>query len=135
VPVISLIYSISIFTSNLAMVACDQGDDNAALSYALESLKLCEELGEKISIGGTLGIFAALAVTAGETEKAARLFGTMQAIYDAHGYKLDKSDQIFFDRYSNEARARVGEEAYEAALQEGKQMRLKKAVALAREAG
>jgi hypothetical protein len=76
-----------------------------------------------------------LAVSAGETEKAARLFGAEQAIYDAHGYKLDIADQIFFDRYINEARARMGGEASEAAFQEGKQMRLKKAVALARETG
>ena len=82
-----------------------------------------------------MGIFAALAVTAGETEKAAQLFGTMQAIREAHDYKLNKADQIFVDRYINEARAQMGERAFDEAFAEGKLMRLKKAVALARENG
>ncbi len=66
-------------------------------------------------------------------EKAARLFGAAQAIYDAAGSKSDKADQIFVDRYTEEARAAIGEEAFEAAFSEGKAMRLKKAVASARE--
>ncbi len=110
-----------------------QGDYNAALSFALEGLKISEELGDKIVTGNALGIFAALAVAAGEMEKAARLFGAAQTIFDAIGYKSDKVDQIFFDRYNSEARAAMGEEAFEAAFSEGKAMRLKKAVALARE--
>ena len=124
---------ISVLTQNLASVACFQGDNNAALSFALESLKISEELGDKINIGIALGIFAALAAATGETEKAARLFGAMQAIYDAIGYKLIKADQIFFDRYTNQARVAMGDEAYEAAFREGQMMRLKKAIALARE--
>ena len=59
----------------------------------------------------------------------------MQAIREAHDYKLNKADQIFVDRYIGEARARMGDEAFEAAFREGKQMRLKKALALARETG
>jgi non-specific serine/threonine protein kinase len=124
---------ISVFTLNLAAVACFQRDYKAARLYALESLKISEELGDKIATGDTLGTFAALAVAAGEMEKAARLFGAAQAIYDAAGYKLDITDQIFFYRYTEEARAAIGEEAFEAAFGEGKAMRLKKAVALARE--
>jgi tetratricopeptide (TPR) repeat protein len=125
--------AISVFTLNLAAVACFQRDYKAARLYALESLKISEELGDKINTGIALGIFAALAVAAGEMEKAARFFGAAQAIYDATGYKSDKVDQIFFDRYTEEARAAIGEEAFEAAFSEGKAMRLKKAVATARE--
>jgi hypothetical protein len=101
--------------------------------YALESLKISEELGDKIATGDALGTFAALAAAAGEMEKAARLFGAARAIYDATGSKLAKADQIFFDRYIEEARATIGEEAFEAAFSQGKAMRLKKAVASARE--
>jgi predicted ATPase len=123
--------AISISTLNLASVACFQGDYNAALSYALEGLKISEELGDKILTGNALEIFAALAAAAGEMEKAARLFGAAQAIYDAIGYKSEKADQIFFDRYTEEARAAMDDEALEAAFGEGKAMRLKKAIALA----
>jgi tetratricopeptide (TPR) repeat protein len=126
---------ISITTQNLAMVSCFLEDYNAALSYTLESLKISEELGGKINIGITLDIFASLAVVAGEREKAAQLFGTAQAIHNAAGYQLEEVDQKFVDRYIGEARARMGDEAFEAAFQEGKQMRMKKAIALARETG
>jgi predicted ATPase len=127
--------SIPVFTQNLAMIACFQRDYKTALSFALESLKIFKELGDEIFIGIGLGIFAALAVAAGETEKAARLFGAAQAIFDATGFKLDKVDQMFFDRYIGEARAGIGEEAFEAAFREGQSMRLKDAIALARETG
>jgi tetratricopeptide (TPR) repeat protein len=124
---------IPVITLNLASVACFQGDYKAALSFALEGLKISVELGDKIVTGNALGIFAALAAATGETEKAARLFGAMQAIYDAIGYKLIKADQIFFDRYISQARVVMGDEAYEAAFREGQMIRLKKAIALARE--
>jgi predicted ATPase len=124
---------ISVFTLNLASVACLQADYKAALSFALEGLKISEELGDKIRTGTALGIFAGLAVTVGEMEKAARLFGAAQAIYDAIGYKLVKADEIFFDHYISEARAQMNDEAYEAAFLEGQMMRMKKAIALARE--
>ena len=124
---------ISISTQNLAMVSCFHGNYKAALSYTLESLKISEELGDKINTGIALGIFAALAVAAKETEKAARLFGAAQAIYNATGYKLEKVDREFVDQYINDARAATGDEAFAVAFQEGKQMRLKKAIALARE--
>jgi predicted ATPase/serine/threonine protein kinase len=126
-------HHISVFTQNLASVACFQEDYKSALSYAFESLKISEELGNRIFTGITLGIFAALGVAAGETEKSARLFGAMQAIHDAIGYKSDKIDQIFFDRYISKARAKIGCETFEAAFEEGRSMRLKDAIALARE--
>ena len=86
-----------------------------------------------INTGIVLGIFAALAVIAKEMEKAARLFGAAQAVFDAIGYKLDKADREFVDHYTGEARLALGEEAFSSVFEEGKQMRLKKAVALARE--
>jgi tetratricopeptide (TPR) repeat protein len=126
---------IPVITNNLAMVAYFQGDYKAALSFALEGLKSSAELGNKIVTGVALEIFAALAVAAGETEKAAQLFGAAQAIYDAIGYKPVKVDQIFFDRSIREARAQMGDEAFEAAFREGHSAGLKNAIALAREMG
>jgi non-specific serine/threonine protein kinase len=121
---------IPVVIQNLASVACFQGDYKSAFSYALEGLKISEELGDKIVTGHALGIFAALAAATGETEKAARLFGAMQAIYDAIGYKLYKADKIFFDRYTREARTAIGEEAFEAAFREGQSAGLRNAIAL-----
>ena len=124
---------IPVYALNLASVACLQRDYQSAISFALEGLKVSEEFGDKIVMGSALGIFAALAVAAGEPEKAVRLWGAAQATFDAADYKLDKTDQDFVDRYVGEARAAVGDEAYEAAYREGRAMPLEHAVALARE--
>jgi predicted ATPase len=124
---------VPVYMLNLASVACLRRDYQSATSFALEGLKVSEEFGNKIVTGTALGVFAALAVAAGEPEKAARLWGAAQAIFDAADYKLDKTDQDFVDRYVGEARAAVGDEAYEASHREGRAMRFEHAVALARE--
>jgi ATP/maltotriose-dependent transcriptional regulator MalT len=125
---------IPVYGLNLASVACLQRDYRAANSFALEALKISEEFGNKIVTGTALGVFAAVAVAAGEPAKAARLWGAAQAIFDAADYKLDKVDQNFVDRYVGEAQAAMGGGAYEAAFREGRAMELEHAVALAREA-
>jgi tetratricopeptide (TPR) repeat protein len=124
---------IPVYALNLASIACSQRDYQSAISFALEGLKISEEFGDRMVAGTALGVFAALAVTAGEPEKAARLWGAAQAAFDAEDYKLDKVDQDFVDRYVGEARASIGDEAYEAAFREGRAMRFEHAVALARE--
>lgn len=129
----SLKYLIPSVTNNLASVVCLQGDYHSAVSYAFKSLKISEELEDKISIGYALNIFAATAVAAGEMERAGRFCGAVQAIFDALGYKLEKVDREFLDRYIREARATVGDEAFAAAQAQGRAMNMKDAVALARE--
>jgi tetratricopeptide (TPR) repeat protein len=124
---------VPVYMLNLASVACLRRDYQSATSFALEGLKVSEEFGNKIVTGTALGVFAALAVVAGEQEKAARLWGAAQAAFDAADYKLDKTDQDFVDRYVGEARAAVGDEQFEAAFREGRAMRFEHAVALARE--
>jgi predicted ATPase len=126
-------HMIPVYTLNLASVACLQRDYRSATSFALEALKVSEEFGDKIVTGTALGVFAASAVAAGDSGKAARLWGAAQAIFDAADYKLDRIDQAFVDRYVGEARAAMGEGAYEARFREGRAMRLEHAVALARE--
>ena len=110
-----------------------QRDYNSALSYALKSLKVSEELEDEISIGCALNVFAASAVAAGEMEKAARFCGAAQTIFDAKDYKLEKVDREFLDRYVGKARAAIGDEAFEAAYARGRAMPMKQAIALARE--
>lgn len=129
----SLNHSISTYAGNLASIAVLQGDYNSARFYALESLKASEELGDKITTGEALDKFGALAAAAGEMDKATRLWGAAQAIYDATGFKLENVDWEFNERYIGGARAAMGNDAFDEAFQEGKKMRLKKAIALARE--
>ncbi len=127
------VYLISIYSFNLAAVVCLQGDYQAARLYGLESLKINQGMEDKIGIGDVLNLFAALAVKAGNAEKAGHLFGVAQATYDAIGYKLEKVDREFVDLYLTEAQETIGQEAFEAVFKEGQAMSLKKAIALAQE--
>ncbi len=129
----SLDFAIPTYTGNLASVTCLMKDFRSARSYCLESLKVSEQLGDKKGIGGALDRLAALAVKDGRMEKAAQLWGAAQSIFEAIGYKTEKVDQDFKDLYASEARTALGDEAFDAAQAKGKSMRMKRAIALARE--
>ena len=66
-------------------------------------------------------------------EKAARLWAAAQSIFDEVGYKTEKVDRDFNERYISEARAAIGDEAFAAEQAEGRKMRMKNAIALALE--
>ncbi|MGB7069674.1 MAG: tetratricopeptide repeat protein [Pyrinomonadaceae bacterium] len=118
---------------NLAAVACQTKDYQASHAYTLESLKISEEMGSSVSVGYALERFAALAVIGGEMERAARLSGAMESIYDAAGYKIEEVDRLFLERYLDEARAAIGKEGFAIAQSQGRAMSVKEAIALARE--
>lgn len=126
-------YLIPVYTFNLASAACLQEDYQTALLYALESLKVSEELEDKISVGDALNIFATLALKAGKLEQAGLLRGAAQSVHETTGFKLEEVDQEFIDRFMKEARDKIGNERFEAAFEKGRSMKLKEAIALARE--
>lgn len=122
----------SIYTSNLASAACLLGDYDSAYQYAAENLIDTEASNYKIEIGITLNIFAALLAAGGGMEKAARLWGAAQAIFDATGYKLEKADQEFYDHYLCQVQTELSKETFGTAFKEGQSMPLKQAIAFAR---
>ncbi|MGI8811112.1 MAG: protein kinase domain-containing protein [Pyrinomonadaceae bacterium] len=121
------------YIANLACIAYLLGDYQASRSYSLEVLKLNEELGDKINVAEAIDALAAVAVKDEKLEKAARLSGAAAAIYESIGHKPGKVDQDFNDRYTDEVRAAIGDEAFEAAHAKGRSMQIKEAIALARE--
>ena len=118
---------------NLAAVACQLEDYEASHAYTLESMKISEEMGSTVSVGYALERFAALAVISGEMERAARLCGAMESLYDAAGYKIEEVDRLFLERYLEEARVAMGPADFESARRHGRAMSVKDAIALARE--
>lgn len=118
---------------NLAAVACEMKDYHASHAYTLESMKISEEMGSSVSVGYALERFAALAVIGGEMERAARLSGAMEAIYDAAGYKIEEVDRLFLERYLDEARTKIGKEQFDAVQRQGKALAVEDAIALARQ--
>jgi predicted ATPase/serine/threonine protein kinase len=129
----SIFPALSNQASNLAEILCLREDYEAALPYALEALDVSEKLGDRILLAHALDKLGAVAVAAGEPEKAARLWGAARAIFESKGFKIEITEQRFLDRYEASARSAIGDAAFRAACREGQSMHLKKALALARE--
>jgi predicted ATPase len=97
---------------NLSAVACSTEDYRVSREYALESLKLARESGDTVGIGFALERFMALAVIEGEPEKAVRIYGGLEKIYEAAGFKIEAVDQAFLDGYLEQARVAIGDERF-----------------------
>jgi ATP/maltotriose-dependent transcriptional regulator MalT len=117
----------------IALVAFQMENYQASHSSFLKTLQLCEETEDQRITCVALNGLAALAVKAGEIKKAARLCGATQAFYEEIGGKIGKFELDFNERYTNEARAKVGNEIFDAELRQGRLMEVKKAIAIARE--
>jgi hypothetical protein len=63
------------------------------------------------------------------------LWGAARAIFESKGFKIEITEQRFLDRYEASARSAIGDAAFAAAYREGQSIRLKNALALAREVG
>ncbi len=124
---------VQLVSINLGAVACRQGDYQAARAFTHETLGIARALGDRIGMGNALERFAALSVVAGRMETAARLAGALSAAYEAVGYEIEDVDQAFLEHYLDQARASLGEAAFERAREEGRAMPLDDAVSLALE--
>ena len=64
---------------NLGFVALEHGDDVRAMAYFSESLEIARQQSDPEEIGGSLAGLAGVAAARGQFERAARLFGAMDA--------------------------------------------------------
>jgi hypothetical protein len=74
---------------------------------------------------------ACISAAEGEAERAARLFGAAEALREAVGYQHTPEEDPWRGPYLASARSRLGEEAREEALAEGRAMTLERAIAYA----
>jgi ATP/maltotriose-dependent transcriptional regulator MalT len=113
---------------NLGWAALVRGDHERAQGLHEECLKLCGELGDKLIAAKSIEGLACAATAKGEAERASRLFGAAQALREAVGYQQPPSEHALRAPYLTDARSRLGEEAWEAAVAEGRAMGLEQAI-------
>jgi non-specific serine/threonine protein kinase len=110
---------------NLAQLALAEGDYESAFLRFAEAIALSEELGDRGSIAWILEGLGVVAGARGDALRAARLLGASQALISAIGlrghpeYHLDRD---LYELVRAEVTARLGEAAFEAAMQEGRAM-------------
>jgi predicted ATPase/DNA-binding CsgD family transcriptional regulator/Tfp pilus assembly protein PilF len=113
---------------NLGWALLLQGDHQQAKSYYEESLTLCKELGDKLIASESLEGLACISGAKGEAERAARIFGTAQALRESVGYRHTPEEDALREPYLATARSQVEEEAWEEALAQGRAMGLEEAI-------
>jgi non-specific serine/threonine protein kinase len=140
---------------NMAIATYAQGDLVTARSRCVEGLAIQAELGDRLGIATSLEALAMLACgrpgrpgggqTAGDPEgsrtveradtaaagRAARLFGSSEALREAIGAPLRPNEHAAYRRQVRRLRAMLGEPAFAAAWAEGRAMHLGQAVATA----
>jgi DNA-binding NarL/FixJ family response regulator len=118
---------------NLGYVALQQGDDAHAEAYFVEGLEVARQLRDQEEIYEQLEGLAGVAGARGHVERAARLFGAVEAVRAANGDILDPADHMISDRNIATVRAHMDAVSFAAAWAAGRSMLLEQAIAEALE--
>jgi predicted ATPase/serine/threonine protein kinase len=121
----------SIVSYNLGAMAIIAGDYATARGCFRTSLAAARELGFTIGIQAALEGFSMVAAADGDMRQAARLFGATEALGEELGINAEPNDLKIQEPFRAAARAGLGDEAFDAAIREGRALRLEEAIALA----
>jgi tetratricopeptide (TPR) repeat protein len=113
---------------NLASIERLEGSLAEAEHLYRDSLKIYCHINIKAGIPWTLEGLGKLAVFAGQWKRAARLFGTAEALREAIGRPLPPNSQEDYDRHVALLRAGLEGEAFAAAWEEGRALTVEQAV-------
>jgi predicted ATPase len=113
---------------NLGEVSRKEGEWAAARAFLREALAILAELGAAFDIALGLEGLAEVALAAGERERAARLAGAAEALYEAVGAPLPTWEQADRDRFVARLRAELEAGALEREWGWGRAMGLEAAV-------
>jgi predicted ATPase/class 3 adenylate cyclase len=104
---------------NLGLVAYYMGDKAEAASKLREALRLRTEQGNKEGIALCTAALGQLCAASGHHERAARLFGAAEAMFEAKLARLSPADRTIYDRDITSTRDTLGPERYSSLAQEG----------------
>ncbi|BDI30813.1 hypothetical protein CCAX7_28640 [Capsulimonas corticalis] len=116
---------------NLARTMCSQGDLAAARAYYEEIMILCQEWGDKATFANGLEGIAAVLLAQDEAAKAVRLWGASQSLRDSIGVPIPPDEQKERDRQIEQSRQALGDAAFDAAWDKGRDLTSEQAIAYA----
>jgi predicted ATPase len=118
---------------NLGSVAVQEGrySDGAALLH--ESLELSRDLAYREQAAFTLARLAQLASAQDDRERAARLLGAADAVFEDVGVPLYGDEKEIYERTMAGLRSHLGEDKFESKRSEGRALGLERAIELALE--
>jgi predicted ATPase/class 3 adenylate cyclase len=124
---------VSLGLCNLGWMALLQDHLGRAADLYRESLSLSWHAGLNPLIQSALEGFSCLAGAEGETERAARLWGSAQALHEAKGITRDPDFLAEADSRISAVRLGMGEVAWEEAWRKGRAMTIEEAISYALE--
>lgn len=124
---------LAVCINNLSAVALTNGDYGPAHAWLIECLALCREIGEKKLAVFVLEGFAQLAQRLGQSERAVRLYGSVDGLQRLIGMPMPPSDQKEHDRSLAELEGHLARDVYESALAAGQAMNFDQAITYALE--
>ena len=119
--------------SNLGHLAYDRGELDRATELFRESLRLARREHQPYNAAHEMANLALVELAAGRAERGARLFAAAEARLAAMGASTWEVAQAKYDRAIERARARLGEERWQAAWEQGGRMSVDRAMAYALE--
>jgi tetratricopeptide (TPR) repeat protein len=125
--------ALQVALNNLGWAALIRSDLQGSEALFMQSLVLCREMGDKLTGSECIEGFACAAVTKGEAERAARLFGAAEALREAAGYQQAIRARSLREPYLAAARSKVDGAAWTIAWENGRSMTFEDAVAYALE--
>jgi predicted ATPase/DNA-binding XRE family transcriptional regulator len=118
----------AVYRHNLAHATHRLGNHTQARDLFAQALSLFRELGDQRGLAECVAGLAGL-VAESEPERTARLFGATSAIIGAMGSRLNPSNQADYHYALAIARARLGDDAFDAAWVAGRSLTLEQALA------
>ncbi len=113
---------------SLGYTARVQGDYRRAVELLQQSLALHRELENRRGTAECLAGLTSVMAVRDRPERAARLFGAVEALFKATGAVMSPADRADYEHTLAAVRAQLGEEAFAAACAEGRTMTLEQAV-------
>src|SRR5205085_680215 len=106
----------------------ERGDAQQAAAMARESLGLLRSSGSRWYVAEALELLGAVASLRGQAQDAARLWGTAEALREATGAPIPRSNRNLYERSLANARAALDQAAFAAAWAEGRRLTLEQAI-------
>jgi hypothetical protein len=114
---------------SLGETALGQGDLIAARGWLVADLRLCREMGDRVTIAWCLAGLGSAAAFDEDPERAARLWGAAERLRVTLSCRSAPAARATYERAVALARAQLGDEAFAAAWAAGEALTLDTAIA------
>jgi non-specific serine/threonine protein kinase len=124
-------FRISSLLLNLGFLALQQGHPAEARTWLHESLTICRKVNDMGNIEGCLIGLAGVLGATGDSDRAVKILGAVDAAMTANGMPLDSPDQIVYDNILVQLHAQLNDATFTATWSAGQQLTIEQAIDLA----